>query len=84
MNQRKMEIIERVKKFLLEEGWLESEYEFDLSYDFRKDLKFTNREMSEMLFMAETEFNVDFSGEEQGIQTIAGFVDAVSEKIQTI
>ena len=81
MKVNKTEIQQQLQDFLLNEGWIESTEEFDLGNSFRGNLKFTNREMQEMFFMTENEFDILISAkEEQETETIGDLVDLIVEK----
>lgn len=77
----KERIEQQLKDFLLEEGWLENEEEFKPETDFRKDLEFTNREIAEMFFMLETEFDIlTTTDDERQVRTIGGLVEMIAKK----
>ena len=81
MKVNRTEIQQQLQDFLLNEGWIESTEEFDLGNSFRGNLKFTNREMQEMFFMTENEFDILISAkEEQETETIGDLVDLIVEK----
>jgi acyl carrier protein len=81
MKANRTEIQQQLQNFLLNEGWLESIEEFKLENSFREDLKFTGREMSEMFFMTENEFDILISAkEEQETVTVADLLDLIVEK----
>lgn len=81
MKVNRTEIQQQLQDFLLNEGWIESTEEFDLGNTFRGNLKFTNREIQEMFFMAENEFDILISAkEEQETETIGDLVDLIVEK----
>ncbi len=81
METNRTEIQQQLQDFLLNEGWIESIEEFQLGNSFRGDLKFTNREMQEMFFMTENEFDILISAkEEQETETIGDLVDLIVEK----
>ena len=81
MKVNRTEIQQQLQDFLLNEGWIESTEEFDLENTFRGNLKFTNREIQEMFFMAENEFDILISAkEEQETETIGDLVDLIVEK----
>jgi acyl carrier protein len=81
MKVNKTEIQQQLQDFLLNEGWIESTEEFDLGNSFRGNLKFTNREMQEMFFMAENEFDILITAqEEQETETIGDLLDLIVEK----
>ena len=81
MKTNRTEIQQQLQDFLLNEGWIESIEEFQLENSFRNDLKFTNREMQEMFFMTENEFDILISAkEEQETETIGDLVDLIVEK----
>ena len=81
MKTSRIEIQQQLQDFLLNEGWIESTEEFQLENSFRGDLKFTNREMQEMFFMTENEFDILITTkEEQETETIGDLVDLIIEK----
>ena len=81
MKVNKTEIQQQLQDFLLNEGWIESTEEFDLGNSFRGNLKFTNREMQEMFFMAENEFDILITSQEgQETETIGDLLDLIVEK----
>ena len=81
MKTNRTEIQQQLQDFLLNEGWIESIEEFQLENSFRGDLKFTNREMQEMFFMTENEFDILITAkEEQETETIGDLVDLIIEK----
>lgn len=81
MKTNRTEIQQQLQDFLLNEGWMESIEEFQLENSFRGDLKFTNREMQEMFFMTENEFDILITAkEEQETETIGDLVDLIIEK----
>lgn len=81
MKTNRTEIQQQLQDFLLNEGWIESIEEFQLGNSFRGDLKFTNREMQEMFFMTENEFDILITAkEEQETETIGDLVDLIIEK----
>lgn len=81
METNRTEIQQQLQDFLLNEGWIESIEEFQLENSFRSDLKFTNREMQEMFFMTENEFDILITAnEEQETETIGDLVDLIVEK----
>ena len=81
MKVNRTEIQQQLQDFLLNEGWIESTEEFDLGNSFRGNLKFTNREMQEMFFMTENEFDILITAkEEQETETIGDLVDLIIEK----
>ena len=81
METNRIEIQQQLQDFLLNEGWIESIEEFQLENSFRSDLKFTNREMQEMFFMTENEFDILITAkEEQETETIGDLVDLIIEK----
>lgn len=81
MKVNRTEIQQQLQDFLLNEGWIESTEEFDLGNTFRGNLKFTNREMQEMFFMAENEFDILITAqEEQETETIGELLDLIVEK----
>ena len=81
MKANRTEIQQQLQHFLLDEGWIESVEEFDLKNSFREDLKFTKREMQEMFFMTENEFDIFISAQdEQETETIGELVDLIVEK----
>ena len=81
MKVNRTEIQQQLQDFLLNEGWIESTEEFDLGNSFRGNLKFTNREMQEMFFMTENEFDILITAkEEQETETIGDLVDLIMEK----
>lgn len=81
MKVNRTEIQQQLQDFLLNEGWIESTEEFDLGNSFRGNLKFTNREIQEMFFMAENEFDILLTAkEEQETETIGDLLDLIVEK----
>ena len=81
MKVNKTEIQQQLQDFLLNEGWIESTEEFDLGNSFRGNLKFTNREMQEMFFMTENEFDILITAQdEQETETIGDLLDLIVEK----
>ena len=81
METDRIEIRQQLQDFLLNEGWLESIEEFGLEKSFREDLKFTKREMNEMFFMTENEFDILISAkEEQETGTIGDLMDLIIRK----
>ena len=81
MKTNRTEIQQQLQDFLLNEGWIESTEEFQLENSFRGNLKFTNREMQEMFFMTENEFDILITAkEEQETETIGDLVDLIIEK----
>lgn len=81
MKVNRTEIQQQLQDFLLNEGWIESTEEFDLGNTFRGNLKFTNREIQEMFFMAENEFDILLTArEEQETETIGDLLDLIIEK----
>ena len=81
MKVNRTEIQQQLQDFLLNEGWIESTEEFDLGNTFRGNLKFTNREIQEMFFMAENEFDILITAqEEQETETIGDLLDLIVEK----
>lgn len=81
METGRIEIRQQLQDFLLNEGWLESIEEFKLENSFREDLKFTKREMGEMFFMTENEFDILISAkEEQETVTVRDLLDLIIEK----
>lgn len=81
MKANRTEIQQQLQHFLLDEAWIESVEEFDLNNSFREDLKFTNRELQEMFFMTENEFDIFISAQdEQETETIGELVDLIVEK----
>lgn len=81
MKVNRTEIQQLLQDFLLNEGWIESIEEFDLDNSFREDLKFTKREMQEMFFMTENEFDILITAQdEQDTETIGDLVSLIVEK----
>ena len=81
MKANRIEIQQQLQDFLLNEGWIESTEEFDLKNSFREDLKFTKREMQEMFFMTENEFDILITAQdEQKTETIGDLVNLIIEK----
>ena len=81
MKTNRTEIQQQLQDFLLNEGWIESTEEFQLENSFRGNLEFTNREMQEMFFMTENEFDILITAkEEQETETIGDLVDLIIEK----
>lgn len=81
MKTNRTEIQQQLQDFLLNEGWIESIEEFQLENSFLSDLKFTSREMNEMFFMTENEFDILITTkEEQETETIGDLVDLIAEK----
>ena len=81
MKTSRTEIQQQLQDFLLSEGWLESTDEFDLENSFRGDLKFTGREMCEMFFMTENEFDILISADDvEQTETIGDLLNLIIEK----
>ena len=81
MKVNRTEIQQELQDFLLNEGWLESVEEFDLNNSFRDNLNFTKREMQEMFFLTENEFDILITAqEEQETETIGDLVNLIVEK----
>lgn len=81
MKVNRTEIQQQLQDFLLNEGWIEALEEFDLDNSFREDLKFTKREMQEMFFMTENEFDILITAQdEQDTETIGDLVSLIVEK----
>ena len=81
MKANRTEIQHQLQNFLLDEGWIEGIEEFKMDNSFREDLKFTKREMQEMFFMTENEFDILITAQdEQGTETIGDLVDLIVEK----
>ena len=81
MKANRTEIQQQLQNFLLDEGWIEGIEEFKMDNSFREDLKFTKREMQEMFFMTENEFDILITAQdEQETQTIGDLVDLIVEK----
>ena len=81
MKANRTEIQQQLQNFLLDEGWIEGIEEFKMDNSFREDLKFTKREMQEMFFMTENEFDILITAkEEQETETIGDLVDLIIEK----
>lgn len=81
MKVNRTEIQQQLQDFLLNEGWIESIEEFNLDNTFREDLKFTKREMQEMFFMTENEFDILITAQdEQETETIGDLVNLIIEK----
>ena len=81
MKANRTEIQQQLQNFLLNEGWIEGIEEFKMDNSFREDLKFTKREMQEMFFMTENEFDILITAQdEQETETIGDLVDLIVEK----
>lgn len=81
METNRTEIQQQLQDFLLNEGWIERIEEFKLENSFREDLKFTKREMNEMFFMTENEFDILITAQdEQETETIGDLVNLIIEK----
>ena len=81
MKANRTEIQQQLQNFLLDEGWIEGIEEFKMDNSFREDLKFTKREMQEMFFMTENEFDILITAQdEQDTETIGDLVDLIVEK----
>jgi acyl carrier protein len=81
MKANRTEIQQQLQNFLLDEGWIEGIEEFKMDNSFREDLKFTKREMQEMFFMTENEFDILITAQdEQETETIGDLVDLIVEK----
>lgn len=81
MKANRTEIQQQLQNFLLDEGWIEGIEEFKMNNSFREDLKFTKREMQEMFFMTENEFDILITAQdEQETETIGDLVDLIVEK----
>ena len=81
MKANRTEIQQQLQNFLLDEGWIEGIEEFKMDNSFREDLKFTKREMQEMFFMTENEFDILITvQDEQETETIGDLVDLIVEK----
>lgn len=81
MKANRTEIQHQLQNFLLDEGWIEGIEEFKMDNSFREDLKFTKREMQEMFFMTENEFDILITAQdEQETETIGDLVDLIVEK----
>ena len=81
METNRAEIQQQLQDFLLNEGWIERIEDFDLENSFREDLKFTKREMNEMFFMTENEFDILITAkDEQETETIGDLVNLIIEK----
>ena len=81
MKANRTEIQQQLQNFLLDEGWIEGIEEFKMDNSFREDLKFTKREMQEMFFMTENEFDILITAQdEQETETIGDLVDLIAEK----
>ena len=81
MKANRTEIQQQLQNFLLDEGWIEGIDEFKMDNSFREDLKFTKREMQEMFFMTENEFDILITAQdEQETETIGDLVDLIVEK----
>ena len=81
METNRTEIQQQLQDFLLNEGWIERIEDFDLENSFREDLKFTKREMNEMFFMTENEFDILITAQdEQETETIGDLVNLIIEK----
>ena len=81
MKANRTEIQHQLQNFLLDEGWIEGIEEFKMGNSFREDLKFTKREMQEMFFMTENEFDILITAQdEQETETIGDLVDLIVEK----
>ena len=81
MKANRTEIQQQLQNFLLDEGWIEGIEEFKMDNSFREDLKFTKREMQEMFFMTENEFDILITAQdEQETETIGDLMDLIVEK----
>lgn len=81
MKANRTEIQQQLQNFLLDEGWIEGIEEFKMDNSFCEDLKFTKREMQEMFFMTENEFDILITAQdEQETETIGDLVDLIVEK----
>ena len=81
MKANRTEIQQQLQNFLLNEGWIEGIEEFKMDNSFREDLKFTKREMQEMFFMTENEFDILITAQdEQDTETIGDLVSLIVEK----
>lgn len=81
MKANRTEIQHQLQNFLLDEGWIEGIEEFKMGNSFRGNLKFTKREMQEMFFMTENEFDILITAQdEQETETIGDLVDLIVEK----
>lgn len=81
MKAKRSEIQQQLQDFLLNEGWIESPEDFKLENSFRGNLKFTQREMQEMFFMTENEFDILITAQdEQETETIGDLVILILEK----
>ena len=81
MKANRTEIQQQLQNFLLDEGWIEGIEEFKMDNSFREDLKFTKREMQEMFFMTENEFDILITAQdEQETETIGDLLDLIVEK----
>ena len=81
MKANRTEIQQQLQNFLLDEGWIEGIEEFKMDNSFREDLKFTKREMQEMFFMTENEFDILITAQdEQDTETIGDLLDLIVEK----
>ena len=81
MGTNRTEIQQQLQDFLLNEGWIERIEDFDLETSFRGDLKFTGREMCEMFFMTENEFDILISADDaEQTETIGDLLNLIIEK----
>ena len=81
MKANRTEIQQQLQNFLLDEGWIEGIEEFKMDNSFREGLKFTKREMQELFFMTENEFDILITAQdEQETETIGDLVDLIVEK----
>ena len=81
MKANRTEIQQQLQNFLLDEGWIEGIEEFKMDNSFREDLKFNKRELQEMFFMTENEFDILITAQdEQETETIGDLVDLIVEK----
>ena len=81
MKANRTEIQQQLQNFLLDEGWIEGIEEFKMDNSFREDLKFTKREMQEMFFMTENEFDILITAQdEQETETIGDLLNLIIEK----
>ena len=81
MSTKRNEIEQQLKDFLLHEGWIKKTGDFGLDKSFRNDLKFTKRDMNEMFFMTENEFDILITAQdEQKTETIGDLVNLIIEK----
>lgn len=81
MSTKRNEVEQQLKDFLFHERWIKRTGDFGLDKSFRNDLKFTKRDMNEMFFMTENEFDILITAQdEQETETIGDLVNLIIEK----